>query len=76
MQRKCFAKWHEDERGNAYRDGTILQYGNGWELLGNVILLNPAARSRKTTFQQTTISKNTTLISPMTATIIPLPSIR
>ena len=43
MQRKCFAKWHEDEQGNDYRDGTILQYGNKWELLGNVILLNPGS---------------------------------
>ncbi len=43
MQTQCFAKWHEDDRGNAYRDGTILQYGEGWGLLGNVILLNPGS---------------------------------
>ena len=43
MQTQCFAKWQRDEEGNFYRDGTILQYGNDWNLLGNVILLNPGS---------------------------------
>ncbi len=43
MQRRCFAKWHQDSDGNVYRDGTILQYGDEWQLLGSVILLNPGS---------------------------------
>lgn len=43
MRTICFAKWNEDKEGNAYRDGTILQYGDSWELIGNVVLLNPGS---------------------------------
>ena len=43
MQKQCFAKWYEDEEGNFYRDETILQYGNSWNLLENIILLNPGS---------------------------------
>ncbi len=43
MQTQCFAKWHEGSKDYAYRDGTILQYDDGWKLLGNVILLNPGS---------------------------------
>ena len=43
MQVQCFAKWYEDKAGNFYRDGTILQYGDSWNLLENIILLNPGS---------------------------------
>ena len=43
MQTQCFVKWQKDEADNFYRDGTILQYGKSWNLLGNVILLNPGS---------------------------------
>ena len=43
MQKRCFARWYSDSDGNIYRDGTLLQFGNSWELLGSVILLNPGS---------------------------------
>ena len=43
MQVQCFAKWHKDKKGNLYRNGTILQYGDSWNLLENIILLNPGS---------------------------------
>ena len=43
MQKRCFARWYSGSDGNIYRDGTLLQFGNSWELLGSVILLNPGS---------------------------------
>ena len=40
---KCFARWHEDKSGLCFRDQTILQYGDSWELLVNIVLLNPGS---------------------------------
>lgn len=40
---KCYARWAQDTEGNTYRDQTILQYGDSWKILGNVILLNPGS---------------------------------
>ena len=43
MQSRCFAKWYQDSDGNVYRNGTLLHFGNSWQLLGSVILLNPGS---------------------------------
>ncbi len=43
MHKRCFARWDSDSDGNIYRDGTLLQFGNSWQLLGSVILLNPGS---------------------------------
>jgi len=43
MQKRCFARWYSDSDGNIYRDGALLQFGNSWQLLGSVILLNPGS---------------------------------
>jgi hypothetical protein len=41
---KCFARWEIDEKsGVFFRDQTILQFGNSWDLLANFILLNPGS---------------------------------
>ena len=41
---RCFARWTEDESANiCFRDRTILQFGNNWDLLANFILLNPGS---------------------------------
>lgn len=41
---KCFARWQkDDEAGVFFRDQTILQFGNSWELHANFILLNPGS---------------------------------
>lgn len=41
---KCFARWHEDRTaGVCFRDQTILQFGDSWELIANLVLLNPGS---------------------------------
>jgi len=40
----CFAKWHKDEaQGLCFRDQTILQFGEHWNLLANWVLMNPGS---------------------------------
>jgi len=39
---KCYARWTEDKE-SYYRDQTILQFGDSWELIANIILLNPGS---------------------------------
>ena len=39
---KCYARWIKDKE-NFYRDQTILQFGESWELIANIILLNPGS---------------------------------
>ncbi|WP_201090976.1 hypothetical protein [Thiocystis minor] len=44
MTMQCFARWQEDKpSGLCFRDQTILQFGDGWDLLANLILLNPGS---------------------------------
>lgn len=41
---RCFARWHEDEqRGIFFRDQTILQFGDSWNLVASLVLLNPGS---------------------------------
>ncbi|EGL53847.1 hypothetical protein MAMP_00073 [Methylophaga aminisulfidivorans MP] len=41
---KCYAKWEEDDNAKIFfRDQTILQFGNSWDLIANLILLNPGS---------------------------------
>ena len=41
---RCFARWEEDKTsGICFRDQTILQFGENWDLLANFILLNPGS---------------------------------
>lgn len=41
---QCFARWEKDDKaGVFFRDQTILQFGNSWDLLANFILLNPGS---------------------------------
>lgn len=41
---QCFARWQEDQQsGLCFRDQTILQFGDCWDLLANLILLNPGS---------------------------------
>ncbi len=43
---KCYARWIEE--GDLYfRDQTILQFGSNWNLLANIILLNPGSATPK-----------------------------
>jgi len=43
---KCYAKWEEDDNAKIFfRDQTILQFGNSWDLIANLILLNPGSAS-------------------------------
>lgn len=41
---KCFARWHVDsEKDVCFRDQTILQFGESWELIASLVLLNPGS---------------------------------
>ncbi len=41
---QCFARWEKDDKaGVFFRDQTILQFGDSWNLLANIILLNPGS---------------------------------
>jgi len=43
---KCFARWREDNKKELFfRDQTILQFGDSWELIANFVLLNPGSSS-------------------------------
>ncbi len=41
---QCYARWEKDNNaGVFFRDQTILQFGNCWDLLANLVLLNPGS---------------------------------
>lgn len=41
---KCFARWEQERiSGACFRDQTILQFGDSWELLASIVLLNPGS---------------------------------
>jgi len=53
MNMQCFARWFKDEEsGLCFRDQTILQFGNSWDLLASFILLNPGSALPKDMEQQ------------------------
>ncbi len=56
---KCFARWTKDKE-NFYRDQTILQFGDSWEIIANIILLNPGSAVPKSnkSMDDFLISKN------------------
>lgn len=44
MSMRCFARWEKEANSEVFfRDQTILQFGNSWELLANFVLLNPGS---------------------------------
>jgi len=44
MKMQCLARWYEDKQsGLCFRDQTILQFGDSWDLLASFILLNPGS---------------------------------
>ncbi len=50
---QCFARWHEDtDTGLCFRNQTILQFGDSWEVLANFILLNPGSAVPKNPMPQ------------------------
>jgi hypothetical protein len=41
---QCIARWYEDPNtGTPFRDQTLLQFGESWELLANFVLFNPGS---------------------------------
>lgn len=41
---RCFARWEKDDSANVFfRDQTILQFGESWEFVANMVLLNPGS---------------------------------
>jgi len=44
MNMKCFARWESDGKSEFFfRNQTILQFGDSWELLASFVLLNPGS---------------------------------
>lgn len=51
---KCFARWEKDDvAGVFFRDQTILQFGDNWDLRASFILLNPGSALPKNDNNQT-----------------------
>lgn len=41
---QCIARWYEDPNtGTPFRDQTLLQFGESWQLLANLVLFNPGS---------------------------------
>ena len=41
---RCFARWEKDDEAEVFfRDQTVLQFGESWELIANLVLLNPGS---------------------------------
>jgi hypothetical protein len=61
MKMRCFARWEQDNtQGLFFRDQTILQFGNSWDLLASLVLLNPGSAIPLNEIDQTEmlVSKN------------------
>lgn len=44
MRMRCFARWEKKVNSEIFfRDQTVLQFGESWELLASLILLNPGS---------------------------------
>jgi len=43
---RCFARWISDG-AELFRDQTILQFGDSWDLIANIVLLNPGSAKPK-----------------------------
>jgi hypothetical protein len=39
---KTYAEYFEED-GLSFRTNTILQFGNSWDLIGNIVLANPGS---------------------------------
>ena len=56
---KCFARWEMDDKsGIFFRDQTILQFGDSWNLLANFVLLNPGSALPLNSVNQTEFLKS------------------
>jgi hypothetical protein len=41
---QCIARWYEDPNtGTQFRDQTLLQFGESWDLIANLVLFNPGS---------------------------------
>lgn len=44
MSMRCFARWEKEANSEVFfRDQTILQFGDSWEILASFVLLNPGS---------------------------------
>lgn len=56
---RCFARWAKDENAKVFfRDQTILQFGNSWDLLASFVLLNPGSSTPLSTVDQTELLRS------------------
>lgn len=56
---RCFARWAQDDQAEVFfRDQTILQFGNSWNLLASFVLLNPGSSLPLSTVDQTELLRS------------------
>lgn len=52
----CFARWEKDDNAEVFfRDQTILQFGDSWDLLASFVLLNPGSALPMNEVDQTSL---------------------
>jgi len=56
---RCFARWEKDDSNEVFfRDQTILQFGENWNLLANFVLLNPGSALPMSDVDQTDLLRS------------------
>jgi hypothetical protein len=59
---RCFARWKKDDDSEVFfRDQTILQFGDEWDLRANFVLLNPGSALPLNDIDQTEFLKSNKL---------------
>jgi len=58
---RCFCRWDVHSPKLSFRDQTILQFGDSWDLIANFVLLNPGSALPLNTTNQTDFLKSKSL---------------
>jgi transposase InsO family protein len=59
---RCYARWKEDPAENIlYRDQTVLQFGERWDLVANLVLLNPGSATPRNEIDQSDLLRSKSL---------------
>lgn len=59
---RCYARWKDDPAENIfYRDQTVLQFGERWDLVANLVLLNPGSATPRNEIDQSDLLRSKSL---------------
>ena len=59
---RCYARWKYDNKENIFfRDQTILQFGDSWDLVANLVLLNPGSATPLNEIDQSDLLRSKSL---------------